>query len=367
MCTSLLYLDAQNRAYLGRTLELSLELPYQVAFFPRNLALTSTVANQAPLNWSMRYAALAVTMPEAPPAPNEPLTAQNSKIIEGVNEAGLTFSVQAYSQTNGPQPTLAPTQAALSAADLGTYVLGNFGSVEEVKQGLEQLPIVLESVAMLGGLAMPFHYAVHDATGKSLVIEFHLGVRTIYDNPVGVMTNAPQFSWHLTNLNNYTFLSNVDRSHARFMDYEAVQAGAGIAKAGLPASDTSVDRFVRAAYYAQFAEKQTDPDKAVQMIAHIMNNFDRPRGLCIDPPEQGSSHLQFVGHESEAIPTEFTTWTSLTDLDRRLFFLRDSKGMSYVRLDLMALVEQTDFRVLPMAQLMPSMPDSTAQFIRPLS
>ena len=93
-----------------------------------------------------------------------------------------------------------------------------------------------------------------------------------------------------------------------------------------------------------------------------MNNFDRPRGLCIDPPEQGSSHLQFVGHESEAIPTEFTTWTSLTDLDRRLFFLRDSKGMSYVRLDLMALVEQTDFRVLPMAQLMPSVADSTAHF-----
>src|SRR5690606_16873779 len=105
---------------------------------------------------------------------------------------------------------------AISAADLGAFVLGQFSSVAEVKAALADLPIILERVAILGGLEMPFHYAVHDTTGASLVIEFHHGVRTIYDNPVGVMTNAPQFSWHLTNLDNYTFLTNIDRSKARF-------------------------------------------------------------------------------------------------------------------------------------------------------
>ncbi len=109
---------------------------------------------------------------------------------------------------------------------------------------------------------MPFHHAVHDSTGASLVIEFHHGMRTLYDNPVGVTTNAPQFSWHLTNLDNYTFLGNVDRSKATFGAYQAVQPGAGISKAGLPGSDTSVDRFIRAVFYTQFAEKQTDPGQA---------------------------------------------------------------------------------------------------------
>src|SRR5690606_23164390 len=108
--------------------------------------------------------------------------------------------------------------------------------------------------------------------------------------------------------NNYTFLSNVDRSRARFLGYDAMQPGSGIAKAGLPGTDTSVDRFIRAVFYAQFAEKQSDPDRSVQMVAHIMNNFDRPRGITVDPPDLGSSHLQVQGHGLEAIPTEFTTW-----------------------------------------------------------
>lgn len=121
------------------------------------------------------------------------------------------------------------------------------------------------------------------------------------------MTNAPEFSWHLTNLNNFTFLDNIDRSRAVFGAYEAIQPGSGIAKAGLPETDTSVDRFVRAVSFAQFAEKQADPDEAVRMVAHLMNNFDRPKGITIDPPDQGSAHLQVQGQQAPKTPTEFTS------------------------------------------------------------
>lgn len=84
-----------------------------------------------------------------------------------------------------------------------------------------------------------------------------------------------------------------------------MRRAAGIAKAGLSASDTSVDRFIRAAFYANYAEKQTDPDKAVQMVAHIMNNFDRPRGPAIGPPEEGRGHMQFEGR---AINSHDSIW-----------------------------------------------------------
>ena len=182
-----------------------------------------------------------------------------------------------------------------------------------------------------------------------------------YDNPVGVMTNAPQFSWHLTNLNNYTFLTNVNHSKATFGSFEAVQSGAGIAKAGLPVTDTSVDRFIRAAFYAKFAEKQTDPDKSVQMVAHIMNNFDRPRGVTVDYPDQGSGHLQVQGNESDGVPTEFTSWTSLSDLDRKRFFLRDSAGMNFAEFDVATLGETAKaFTSKPMAPLLPKPQNLTA-------
>ena len=181
------------------------------------------------------------------------------------------------SQASGPQEPFDRTRPALSAADLGTFVLGQFSSVAE---------------------------------------------------------------------------------------YEVEQPGAGIAKAGLPSTDTSVDRFIRAVFYAQFAEKQSDPDKAVQMVAHIMNNFDRPRGITIDPPNLGSGHLQFEGHAREAIPTEFTTWTSLTDLTRRRLFLRDSGGMNYTYIDLTALSAETEFFTTPMTKLTPSITNSTSAFMK---
>lgn len=229
MCTSLLYFDASDRAYVGRTLELSLELPYQISVFPAATELTSAPAGFAAQSWSAKYPFLAVTMPSVIPQPGHAPGVHDLKVIEGLNTAGLAFSVQSYPQAGGPDVDGDPSQPAISAADLGAWVLGQFTTVDEVKQAIANLEVVVETVPILGGLKMPFHYAVHDATGKSIVIEFHHGVRTVYDNPVGVMTNAPQFSWHLTNLNNYTFLTNVDHSKARFGSFDAVQHGSGVA------------------------------------------------------------------------------------------------------------------------------------------
>ena len=153
-----------------------------------------------------------------------------------------------------------------------------FAAVAEVKAALDTQPVKLEALAMLGGVVSPFHYLVNDASGASFAIEFHKGEMSVDDNPVRVMTNAPRFDWHLTNLDNYTFLGKVDRPTATFGDYVATQPDSGVATSGLPASNTSVGRFVRAAFYAQYTEKADTPDRAVTTLAHAMNNFDRPRG-----------------------------------------------------------------------------------------
>lgn len=69
MGTSLLYRDAAGRAYVGRTLELTIDLPYLVACFPEGQKLHSAVAGQPALGWRTRFAVLAVTMPASAPAP----------------------------------------------------------------------------------------------------------------------------------------------------------------------------------------------------------------------------------------------------------------------------------------------------------
>lgn len=354
MCTSLGYCDASGRAYFGRTLELTIDLPYQLAYFPAGFVTTSRTPDHPALTLTARHAVLAVAMPDRVPTTNAPLGIADLKIIEGLNTEGLTFSLLSYPAAGGNQAAVDTTRALLSASDLGAWVLGQFSSVAQVKAALVDQPVQLQPLALLGGVVSPFHYVVHDTTGAALVIEFDRGAMTIYDNPVGVMTNGPRFDWHLTNLDNYTFLSNVDKSSARFGRYEARQPDSGIATAGLPSSNTSVGRFVRAAYYAQFTEKAATPDLAVQTLAHILNNFDRPRGASIDYPEGPGGHLEVEGLEpsgTEPYATEFTCWTSLSDLERRLFHVRDYRSLNFSRVDLAALATRPAPAALPLEKL----------------
>ena len=90
-------------------------------------------------------------------------------------------------------------------------------SVAEVKAGLAAMNdnIWLPLVPMMGNFALPAHYAIFDKTGAALVIEFDNNKMNVYDNPVGVLTNYPEFPWQLKNLRNYTF-SNVDRNSSKY-------------------------------------------------------------------------------------------------------------------------------------------------------
>lgn len=303
-------------------------------------------------------------MPDRAPSAYHPIGITDLKILEGLNDAGLTFSLLSYPAAGGGHRGAQMTQAVLGASDLGAWVLGQFTTVAEVKAALSTQPVMVQPLTILGGVESPFHYVVHDPSGAALVIEFTRGRMAVHDNPVGVMTNGPEFPWHLTNLDNYTFLSNVDRPTASFGGYTAMQPDSGIATAGLPASNTSVGRFVRAAFQAQYAEKAKTADSAVLALAHIMNTFDRPRGVTVDMPEAGGADLEVVGLAAEkgaTSITEFTCWTLLADLARTQVFIRDYASLNYARFDLSALKALAQPRVLALKALDGATPDATAQ------
>jgi hypothetical protein len=341
---------------------LTVDLPYQLLHLPVGFVTVSDVPGHPPVSFAARHGIIAVAMPVRVPTAEAPITVSDLKVLEGLNDQGMTFSLLSYPAAAGKQASVNVTQAVLAASDLGVWALGQFATVDEVKAALSVQPVMLQPLQLLGGVESPFHYVVHDATGSCLVIEFDHGVMTLHDNPVGVMTNGPRFDWHLTNLDNYTFLSNVDKQSATFGSYRAIQPDSGIATVGLPASNTSVGRFVRAVFYAHFAEKAATPDLAVQTLAHVMNNFDRPRGVTIDYPEKEGGHLEVKGlAEGGAAPyaTEFTCWTSLSDLDRRLFFVRDYRSLNYTCFDLVALANSRSPVAIPMHMLSGAAVDAT--------
>src|SRR5947199_10381921 len=98
--------------------------------------------------------------------------------------------------------TAADAGKTIAQWEVGSWILENFASVEEVKANIGN--IVVPAVVFGGwGFAPEAHYIVHDATGKSIVIEYVGGKLNVHDNPLGVITNSPTFDWHMTNLRNY--------------------------------------------------------------------------------------------------------------------------------------------------------------------
>ncbi len=347
MCTSLLYTDKNGASYAARTLELPMELPYLIAYTPSGTKFGSQVTGHHALDFVSTYSFLAVSVPNG--------TIDDLKVVEGLNEKGLTFSILAYAGAEGPADNFEKTQAVLSAIDLGSWTLAQFATVAEVKAALDQQAVLVAPLAALGGENPPFHYTLHDQTGASIVIEYSDGKQSVYDNPVGVMTNGPEFTWHMTNLNNYTFFDNVEKSSAEFRGRKFVQPDSGISTVALPSSNTSVGRFVKAVYYSHFTEKAATPENAIITLSHIMNNFDRPRGVSLDVRSEASALDKAAASLQEtpadagpSYASEYTSWTSISDTNRKLMFLRTYDSLNYIQLDLEKLSSLKEKKILPL-------------------
>ena len=61
----------------------------------------------------------------------------------------------------------------------------------------------------LGDIPAPVHFMVVEPSGSGVVVEFLDGKMHLFDAPLRVITNSPEYPWHMTNLRNYVNLSPV--------------------------------------------------------------------------------------------------------------------------------------------------------------
>jgi penicillin V acylase-like amidase (Ntn superfamily) len=322
-CTTILVTDASGRAYHGRTLEYSSLLPMDMTYFPAGTkVVSSTPSGEAGLTFDTKYPILGMSFQVVS-------SAKQVAFAEGINDQGVSFSANWLTGTDSP---VVGKDAAriLAASDFGAWVLGNFKTVEEVKEAMRngQTEFWVPVSPLDPEAPLPLHYAINDKSGNSIVVEFTDGKVNIYDNPVGVMTNGPFFPWHLTNLQNYTF-SNVDKDTAQLGKLKIATQDGGIALSALPSAETSQGRFVKAAFYANYVRKAKTPDEAIVTLAHLMNNFDRPYDLTVD--EAGGTG---DGVRSSSTSSEVTIWTTLQDLSRNLLYFRSIEAMNWAVIDM---------------------------------
>jgi len=364
MCTGLVYTDAKSRPYQGNTMELSELLPWQLAYFPAGTEFTSQVPGKQPLTWTSKHAFAGMSASSDLPQPGGAIDWRTLMIVRAVSDAGLALSHQAYDNT-GETPASSDTAPMLEASQLGLWLLSNFTTVADIKTALASQAVNATKVPMAGMVPFPLHLLVTDHTGASIVIEGQDGAFIAHDNPVGVMTNGPYFDWHLTNLNNWTHLNNVDHSSTTFGTATYTQPDSGIATSALPSSNASVGRFIRAVYYTKFVHKFDDPDVAVSALAAILNNFDRPRGASIDAPEARGEGVNFGGSTAPATwSTEYTTHTIMSDIARSRFYIRRHAGLNWSMADLTQLTGVKSVTFFPMTDLNLMGEDLTAAFVK---
>ncbi|HGM5324777.1 TPA: choloylglycine hydrolase family protein [Serratia marcescens] len=292
-CTSLVLPTTDGSRIYARTLEFAVDTKSQLVGLPRHYALTG----QKGLAWQSKYAAVGMNAYGMP------------ALLDGMNEKGLTGGIlwfPGFAEYTDPQAV--PDGAGLAPWEFLTWALTNFATVAEVKAALPGIRVMSMKEPDMGVIP-PVHYTLHDATGASIVIEPVNGELKVYDNPVGVMTNSPEFSWHLTNLRNYVNLTPVDTPALHINDAVVQGFGAGTGMHGLPGDQTPPSRFVRAAAMVLSAQKVGGGLPGVRMAEHIINNFDIPKGLVKQV-------------DNKDAPADHTQWSTVADMGQDRYYIK---------------------------------------------
>ena len=167
-------------------------------------------------------------------------------------------------------------EKALAHLDLCPWVLGNFATVDEVKAALAGVHVWGKPIGPLK-LLLPLHASVHDASGRSIVLEFTREGPKVYDNGPGVLTNSPTFDWHETNLRNFVNLKAMSAGPIRVGAAVLSPLDSGSGLLGIPGDWTPPSRFVRIAAMKYFAGTPLNAQGGVVLAEHLLGSVAIPR------------------------------------------------------------------------------------------
>jgi len=233
-------------------------------------------------------------------------------VVEGVNETGLSAGLFFFPRYGEYAPyDSAQKDKTLCDMQFVSWVLSQFSTIDQVKEALNTIDLVT-----LNHKIGSVHWRIAEPDGRMVVLEVVAGVPHFYDNRLGVLTNAPGFPWHMTNLNNYVNLEPGSvPDHVLKPGVTLQPLGHGSGMLGLPGDFTSPSRFVRAAFYQTTSPVWGNGFEAVVQAFHILNNFDVPIGTQhakADIPKGMPSATQFTAATDQTAMKLYyrTAWNS---------------------------------------------------------
>lgn len=298
-CTGITLRAKDGAVVYGRTMEWgSFDLNSQVVIYSRGHKFTAhTPDNKPGLAWQGQYGFVGLDGLDA------------EVTLDGMNEKGLAvggFYHPGFAEYQKYDPEKA--SESMGPGDVIAYLLSTCATVQEVKVAIAKVrvtPVIAPPI----GIPPPAHFIVTEPSGKAIVIEYLRGDLTIFDAPLGVITNAPTYDWHEINLRNYLNLSAVALPSKKIEEMNFAPLGGGSGMIGLPGDFTPPSRFVRAVAFAQTARPTSTGDETVYEVFRVLDNFNVPLGAA-----EGEGEAKTKGMRSSTI------WTTAWDTKNRVLY-----------------------------------------------
>lgn len=273
MCTAMTLRNRQGEIFFGRTMDFSWPLTPSLYVVPQG-----SVWDNAPRTARIRdrYSFLGIGQ-ELAPAGGEQAGA-SVFFADGVNEAGLAAAALYF--PGYAEFEAAPEESALSigSLDMVRFLLGSFASVSEARSILPSVRIVGIRDSITGTVS-PLHWFLCDRSGETLVVERTSAGLGLYFNPAGVLTNSPDFPWHITNLRNYMNVTPGQAAGASWDNLALTPFGQGAGTDGLPGGYAPPARFVRTAFERSHILPPDGTEETVTAGFHILSGVSIPKGV----------------------------------------------------------------------------------------
>ena len=264
MCTALTYKAGHH--YFGRNLDLERGYGEKVVITPRNYPFHFRHTGNMDCHYAMiGMAAIADNYPLYFDATNE----------KGLSIAGLNFP------DNAQYYPVKKDAINIASFELVPYILGVCRNIQEAKETLKNINISNDNFRS-DLPASPLHWLIGDKQA-SITLECTKTGLQVYDNPFGVLTNNPPFSYHMTNISNFMSLNNgsADNRISREISMENYSLGMGAI--GLPGDFSSASRFVKAVFVKENSNCEEDEVASVNQFFHILASVAMPKG-CVKTP-----------------------------------------------------------------------------------
>jgi choloylglycine hydrolase len=324
-CTGITIKPRDGSIIFARTLEFATDLKSSIIVVPRGREYVGRAPGDKPgLHWKTKYGTIGANAFGMP------------VVVDGINEKGLSVGLFYFPGFAKYQEVKAgDVGRALAPWEIGSFLLGTCADVKEAVAAAKSA-LVGEVVQKDMGVVPPVHVIVTDASGKSVVLEYVAEGLKVHDNPLGVMSNAPTFDWHMTNLSNYVTMSPKNVVEIDLAGNEIKGLGQGSGMLGLPGDFTPPSRFVRAVAFSKTALPVEKAKDGVLQAFHLLNQFDIPRGAA-----EGIEHGKEVA--------DYTLWTSAADLKNLRYYFRTYENSRIRMVDMKAMdLDAPDIRTISM-------------------